>query len=62
MVAVDHVAHHVLGQLDRGADVEVDQPQLVLERRVGGERAPRPDAGIERHRFDGTPGGGDVPV
>src|SRR4051812_190168 len=54
LVAADHVADHVLGEVDGGTAVEIDDPQLVVQRRVGGERAARADAGVER-------GGGQWP-
>jgi hypothetical protein len=62
MVAVDHVAHDVLGQVHGAAHVEVDEPQLVLEPRVGRKRAAGADAGVERDGVHRSPGRRDAPV
>ncbi|HEV2814358.1 MAG TPA: hypothetical protein VGW10_13975 [Solirubrobacteraceae bacterium] len=48
--------------MDRGADVQVDQPQLLVELGAGGERAARPDPGVEGERIDRAAGRGDPRV
>ena len=53
----DHVADHVLGQVDRGNHVEMNQVYLLFQVGFGGETAPHADPGIQRNRGHGATGG-----
>jgi hypothetical protein len=56
LVARDHVAYDVLGQVHRRAHVEVNDLELVGELGVCGEGAAGAAAGIEHQRVDGAAG------
>ena len=62
LVPGDHVAHDVLGEVHGGAHVEIDEPQLVLEVGIGGERAAGSDPGVQRDGVDWAAGGRDLAV
>ena len=54
MAVGDHVLHHALGHVHGAFDIDVDEPELVLEVGVH-ERPAQTDADVEGRGIQGTP-------
>jgi hypothetical protein len=60
-MARDHVGHDPLGEVDHSFDVDVDEPEVIVEVDAG-EGATDADAGVEDGDLERAPGfGGPLP-